>query len=227
MVIRADTPGFSLRIGAGQVLRHVCISMYRDNIKSRIKSALPHSLEELINRPGPVDVALPLPTTDLLKDLANELYNTENATGLNLIRSEATAIRFLIETLDLYGQSHTYDLPNTLPAMGWRKELLQQIKTRIHTQPNVTLADLLNEDARRISPATVRQLFQSEYGISLSAYHRHARMDKARRLLEAEEIHIKQVAYDTGYAHIGNFTRAYRNHFGEAPSRTRRRIHGH
>lgn len=227
MVIRSDTPGFHLKIGAGQVLRHVCISMYRDNIQSRIKSVLPPSLEALIQREGPVDVGISLRVTEQLKYLANELYNSETDSGLDSIRSETNAIRFLIEVLDLYGQDNVEELPQAPTVSGLRKEILAAIKGRIDQTPSIDLAEAISEDGNRISTGLLRQLFQTEYGISLATYQRSARLNAARNLLENDGVHVKEAAFACGYSHIGNFTRAYRNHFGEAPSSTRKRVVGH
>jgi AraC-like DNA-binding protein len=65
-------------------------------------------------------------------------------------------------------------------------------------------------------------MFEASYGISLRSYRHKLLMEKARAALTAGTL-IKQLAYDLGYAHVANFTRAYRRAFGESPSKTLRR----
>lgn len=80
--------------------------------------------------------------------------------------------------------------------------------------PAATLARFLN-----ISPMTLHRLFKSELGESPGTHFQTLKMEQARRLLQHEGQPIKGVAYELGYKHPQDFSRAYKNHFGAAPSK--------
>ncbi|WP_281249781.1 helix-turn-helix domain-containing protein [Marivita hallyeonensis] len=67
-----------------------------------------------------------------------------------------------------------------------------------------------------------RRVFRAEIGLTLKAYHRRARLIWARDALGRGET-VKSIAFACGYTHLGNFTRAYRQEFGESPTETRQR----
>lgn len=227
MLIRSDTPGFHLRIGAGQVLRHVCISMHCDYFRDRVKPDMSAGTGALFQTDKPVDVGVPLRTTEQLKTIANELYNCQMDGELDALRSELIAQRFLVEALAVYDRDSFEAETGTSPIAGRHKEILADIKRRIEARPTLSLSEVLSQHGGTCTPSLLRHLFQAEYGISMSAFQRNLRLSEARRMLETQDIHVKQVAFACGYSQIGNFTRAYRNQFGEAPSSTRKRVQGY
>ncbi|NIZ11997.1 helix-turn-helix transcriptional regulator [Phaeobacter sp. HF9A] len=227
MLIRADSPGFHLKIGAGQVLRHVCISMHCDYFRERVKTDLSAGIGELFQREKPVDVGIPLRTTEPLKVVANELYNCQMEGELEALRSDLIAKRFLVEALAIYGKDSAEAETDISPVTDRHRDILAKIKRRIEAVPTLGLGELLSQYAAAGTPSFLRHLFQVEYGISMSAFQRNLRLSEARRMLETQDVHVKQVAFASGYSQIGNFTRAYRNQFGEAPSSTRKRVQGY
>jgi AraC-like DNA-binding protein len=78
-------------------------------------------------------------------------------------------------------------------------------------QPAVRIADYLG-----ISPSTLHRLFKQQLGHSPDIHFRQLKMSVAKqRLVEGSA--VKTVAYELGYRHPGDFTRAYARHFGHAP----------
>ncbi|TQV69642.1 helix-turn-helix transcriptional regulator [Exilibacterium tricleocarpae] len=68
--------------------------------------------------------------------------------------------------------------------------------------------------------------FRQLFGLTVFEYcHRH-RMQLARTLLRENNVSIAHVAEATGYEHPGNFTAAYKRHYGELPkvARQHRRL---
>lgn len=69
----------------------------------------------------------------------------------------------------------------------------------------------------RISPKRLQRCFNLAFGVSVFGYLQRLRLERARNLLEGGAA-VTQVTFDVGYAHLGSFSRAYRQHFGYSPS---------
>ena len=69
----------------------------------------------------------------------------------------------------------------------------------------------------------MRNLFQSHSGQSPQAVALELRMQRARQRLADGIIPVKQVAYELGYGHANDFSRAYKRHFGVSPEQKMKR----
>lgn len=80
-------------------------------------------------------------------------------------------------------------------------------------EPIARLCDYLD-----ISQSTLHRLFKACSSQSPAGYFQEMRMQEAKRLLAGRKLLIKEIAYTLGYAHLNDFSRAYKVHFGCAPS---------
>ena len=68
------------------------------------------------------------------------------------------------------------------------------------------------------SPRSLAAAFQSEFGQSLVAAQRNARLDAAHRLLRSGTgLRVRDVAAQLGFSNVGRFSRQYRERFGRRP----------
>lgn len=81
-------------------------------------------------------------------------------------------------------------------------------------QPLARLADFLG-----VSPATVQRLFRKDLGATVMKTIAELRRREAERMLAHEGVTIKEVAYQLGYRHPHDFSRAFRRHSGSLPPR--------
>ena len=65
----------------------------------------------------------------------------------------------------------------------------------------------------QVSPAAVRELFRRHLGRSPQAVALEVRMQHARGRL-AGGVAVKQIAFELGYRHANDFSRAYKRFFG-------------
>ena len=87
---------------------------------------------------------------------------------------------------------------------------------------------LLNENSSRtltevagacaLSTSRLSHLFKAELGTSVGKFRCTCRFKKAKRMLAAPEVLIKEVAYSLGYHHTSSFTRAFERYVGKSPS---------
>ncbi|ASB48010.1 AraC family transcriptional regulator [Alkalitalea saponilacus] len=66
-----------------------------------------------------------------------------------------------------------------------------------------------------------RKMFKKHTGVSPGQYHLHLRLMRAKELLLATDMPIKQVAYETGFDSIHYFSRLFKNKMGQPPSEMR------
>jgi len=77
-------------------------------------------------------------------------------------------------------------------------------------------------DHLQISPSSLQRLFEKHKGISVREAALSIRMQAARQALQNPALSVKEIALLLGYAHSGDFTRAYRSFWGQAPSANRK-----
>ncbi len=74
-----------------------------------------------------------------------------------------------------------------------------------------------------LAPAYVSYIFKKETGQTLIKYITEVRMEKARILLEEDELKIVQIAKACGYENQSYFNRAFKNYFGVTPKQFKER----
>lgn len=77
-------------------------------------------------------------------------------------------------------------------------------------------------DHLQIAPSSLQRLFEKNKGLSVREAALAIRMQAARQALRNPALSVKEVALRLGYAHSGDFTRAYKNFWGKAPSADRK-----
>ena len=81
----------------------------------------------------------------------------------------------------------------------------------------------LDDFAKRFSYSKfyLEKQFQSEYGTGLIEYRNEVRMQYAKGLLESTS--VSETAQTLGYQSIYSFSRAFKNHYGYAPSQVQKK----
>jgi AraC-like DNA-binding protein len=70
----------------------------------------------------------------------------------------------------------------------------------------------------QVSPVTLNRLFRRNLRESVTAYHTRTRMERAGQLLSRHGVAVKEVAYELGYLHANDFSRAFKKFTGRSPS---------
>ena len=87
--------------------------------------------------------------------------------------------------------------------------------------------DLGNESLARhagMSPRNFSRVFPSVFGTSPAKYVEQVRVERARALLESDEISVDEVAASSGFAHAERMRRAFLRHLRVSPSEYRERF---
>lgn len=68
-----------------------------------------------------------------------------------------------------------------------------------------------------VSVSKLSRTFKAVHGATLSEYLLAVRMRHAMALIRAARLPVTQVAFEVGYDHAGNFSTAFRRHYGVSP----------
>ena len=74
----------------------------------------------------------------------------------------------------------------------------------------------------QVSSVTLNRLFRTHLQESVMAYHTRLRMERAGELLDRSGVAVKEVAYELGYVHANDFSRAFKKFTGRSPSNGKR-----
>jgi|SRR5665213_215601 len=108
--------------------------------------------------------------------------------------------------------------PNTSPAVGHLRERFLDFigkmpETELATRSLSELAEQLHCSERHFS-----RLFRTEFKISLRSRQTELRLQRARQLLTDSNAKVINVAFDSGYRHLGLFNAMFKKRFGLTPS---------
>ena len=105
----------------------------------------------------------------------------------------------------------------------WNPVILQTIETmQSHLNDPLDLEQLAQ--INQVSSRQLNRLFQENLGISTMAFYRDLRLDKAWQFIEKSPLTLTEIALSTGFSSSANFSKAFRQRFGAAPSSLRQRV---
>ena len=113
------------------------------------------------------------------------------------------------------------DAPSASAALRDRRMFNQAIAilTRQLTAPpsGVDLAHRVGTNQQRLT-----RIFREQVGMSPYEYLQQLRLERGRGLLHDTDLQVQLIADRVGYRNAGDFTRAFRRHFGVTPRQYRR-----
>ena len=163
-----------------------------------------------------VVAARPTPT---LVSIANQVCNHPYRGAMAAIFLEAKAFELLAETLSVF-------VEDSQPA-GLDRGRRYALAARDLIMADLAHPPRIEEVAQQVglSQRRLNEVFRQTFGASPLQCLVQWRLDQARKLLAADGVAVKQVAYAMGYAHVSNFTIAFTRRFGHPPTRTPDRAH--
>ncbi len=129
----------------------------------------------------------------------------------------------IAEIIGWMGDSAAQWRPQGFPVNGERTRIALRARDYIedHLAEPLRLEDLCLEI--RVGLRRMQRAFRDHFQISPYQYLKQTRLDRARRALlsgDPSSLIVSDVAMDHGFSHMGRFSRAYRETFGELPSET-------
>ena len=208
--------GFSLRVRAAGPHAYVRISIDPVRFDRLIGSSEDHAAPVALRR----SYAIGGPQVRHLVGALAEEARAGTPSGLTFVDTLATALALqLVHQAGVAAPRRDRARGGLAPAV--RRRVLELMEARAGER--LTL-DVLSREAG-LSPAHFARAFKESVG---RAPHQHLlglRLERARRLLEAPDVALSDVALRTGFADQAHFTRFFKRRFGVTPGalqRTRR-----
>jgi AraC family transcriptional regulator, arabinose operon regulatory protein len=98
---------------------------------------------------------------------------------------------------------------------------IRKVLQSVQGDPSKTVLELAH--AVNLSASRLGHLFRAQVGTDLNSFLRHARLERAAKLLQQTEMSIKEIAATIGYRHSSSFDRGFEKKFDVAPADYRRR----
>ncbi len=97
-------------------------------------------------------------------------------------------------------------------------EMLEQARTWL--VEDLSSPPSIDELARKVGlgKAALLDMFKQVYGVTLRHYLLQIRMNKAKILLEDNNLHVNQIAWQLGYGYACNFATAFKGYYGLTPN---------
>ena len=219
MLMRIDQHGSRFQLYKGQLVRHVGASSTLRILRERFGNSLPGALQDFDTPFGNSCHIRTLTPSARLRQLASGLFSQHANGACRELKLEAIANLFLSELIEGLEDASFSD--DALPM--WEEQAYQELLDQVSRSLDSPLSIPTLADHVGLTESRVDQLFKLKNDQTLAEFIRNERMTLAQQLLETGEHPVKVVADKTGYAHVSNFSRAYRSRFGETPARTLRR----
>lgn len=96
-------------------------------------------------------------------------------------------------------------------------EAVKKIKSYIDENFNKSISVKALSDLVLLSNSYLCHLFKKETGKTITAYTELIRIDHAKKLILDTKLHIKEIAYLSGFSDQNYFSRVFKKHTGQSP----------
>ncbi len=128
-------------------------------------------------------------------------------------------VNILLMKLSRIINFRTYNSPHSIAE---RNSRFTQLRTRIFTMPS-TITNVEDMAAELgMSRSGFQHLYKKMFGVSVMTDVINGRLERAKRLLCATNLTVKDIAESCGYKCEYNFMRQFKNKYGKTPSEYRK-----
>lgn len=217
LLVTKDRAG-TFRFPGPQTFRFFSVAVSAELFVSLLDDRVPEALRPLVEAQGRATVIRERPITAATRVLIRELGAPGEGGSLQRLHREAVALRLLTEVLGAEMAAFDAATLTTAESAAVRRAHEALVSDLREPPSAAELARTAGMGLRRFLHA-----FEALHGASPDRTLRLARLAEGRRLLEAGELPLKEIAWRVGYAHASNFIAAFAAEFGEPPRRFQRR----
>jgi len=221
LLSRIRDSGTRFILPGGQTIRHAGVTSNIPALHERLGNPLPGALACFSILPASGVVCCPIPVQNRLRNLMANLFSPLSGSdgALQEIALQGASLSIQAEVMRTLLATHG-TLEGKTPR--WGEQVLDDLTAYIHEHLALPLK---SDDIGKkfgLSKRQLQQLFLARAQCTPGEYLRRQRLTRARELIEKEGLAVKEAAHAVGYNHASNFTKAYRNFFGETPGQTQR-----
>ena len=209
------------RFAPNQRLRTLTFTFSHDAFADRLSGHVSEALQTMVDEPSNPRAFTRLQTPDPIWRMANIAFR-EKLTG-PLRSMQIDGLSRMVMAHFLAGLSDQAEARQNREIDRVFRDRLHDIRARILSDPlHLPTLDELAGDAG-VDHKRLNAGFRELFGTTVFEFCRNHRLDRARISLLERELHVKEAAYEAGYAHVSNFVTAYRRRFGVPPGLDRKR----
>lgn len=219
LLMRVDPVGTRYFLPKGQLIRHAGITIELDALSQRFEKDLPCALDPFLSpRQDTVEIR-PLALNNKIRRIVSMMFSPKISGPGRKFKLEGLSSMFLTEVIDAFCQLTPADglEPEQEPSVLEQTLIEETVCLISNKLSNPLSVSQLAEDAG-ISEGRLNSLIKRQTGKSCAELIRSERMIYARELLLSGDKNIKQVAAAVGFNHVSNFSRSYRDWYGESPA---------
>ncbi|NIY76840.1 helix-turn-helix transcriptional regulator [Thalassospira sp. HF15] len=220
--MRIDQPGTRFFMPKGQLIRHVGVTIELEALYQRFDNEVPDGLEPFFTDEQDLVEIRPLPINHKIRRLVSTMFSPQVTGPGRKLRLEGLSALFLTEVIDAYCQRNL-EVETTLAPTVLEQTLIAETIAKITAQLAQPLSVLQLADDAGMAETRLNNLMKHETGKTCAEFIRTERMARARALLASGEATVKQVATEVGFNHVSNFSRSYRDWYGESPAQALKR----
>ena len=225
LMMRVDPPGTRYFLPGGQLIRHAGVTIDLDALRLRFGDGMPDALTPFLSDSHDVIDVRPLALNNKIRSIVSAMFSAQ-MTGLGRkFKLEGLSTVFLAEMIDAYcllcaGSEKTPE-PSVLEQTV-TEEAISKITNDLAAPLSVAQLAI----AAGMTESRLNSLFKLETGKTCADFVRSKRMERAKELLAGGDSNVKQVAAAVGFNHVSNFSRSYRDWYGESPAQALNRSSG-
>ncbi len=159
--------------------------------------------------PLPVQVSLGKAFGEMRRVFETFCIETPQAGSLHLLRLRAA----VHEMLAILAGVLTRDPTSPQHLDEW-----QRLRMRLDTELSADVPVEAMARQMNLSASYFKRAFKHRFGLAPRAYHMHARLWEAVRMLRRTDRSVKAIAYELGFSNAIVFTRLFKSQLGVSPS---------
>jgi two-component system, response regulator YesN len=217
--------GFSLDIELLQLIKNVmpALSLY---VTELLADKVEYTFGQLLIQLQTFKSVKPVEWERIYQEfilLLNELMIKNLLEAPPLLSEETVRFSSCHQMIEVLTKAYLAAIDKLVLERKYKNKLnLQVIKTYI--EYNYTGSMTVEKIAQVffVSNVYLSRAFKSEFGLTITDYMQHLRMERAKELLISEQAPIKTVVEMCGYEDVAYFYRVFKRHFGISPGEMRK-----
>ncbi len=204
------------QLEGGKPLHSFGVALYTDVFARYLDNNIPDVLKPFVDDDVTEMVSASFPVSQAMHSLIVAGLNAGMNGALQHIHMEGLALQFFALLTNALCQDQK---PLLAKLSSKDSEAAQTVYNNLVATLNKPPS--LSEFAASVglSERRLNDAFKEIYGGTVFEVMRNLRLEEARKLLEMNDIAIKEVAWSVGYQHVTNFTNAFSDKFGESPAK--------
>ncbi len=209
---------YPMEIKAGK--RNTVYFSLRPGLMKKVRMDYP-ALGELIDKLlNDSDQPLLMPSRTITSQVKKQLFRLISHRNKRTFALEAEMLKIIKNLIDDYIEKLQTEERVYSRSNG---EIAQAVKTYIKAE--ITRGSMLQVSQIgtqfKMETRTLGRIFKNEFGLRLHQEVLSQQMKTAHRMLQQEEMMVKQITYMLGYSEVASFSRAFSKFFNYPPSEAR------